>query len=396
MRYFLSVVCFVVGAILPLYAEADVRAQLQENLERAVPVSNTSLSLRFSRMRYYPPNDTVYEEPSFWDDLFTSYAYAKEKALAVYLFNMYVSAQTYNIKQPTLLTLNFLGVLDGLSFKNVPLEPADALEFYEDHQQEVQQQIERFFLQSPLGKYPRNTAFETACIRALQKSPVRGKKAGYFKPATNRLNAQIPHADAELLSAAWVIAKQNMVLKAVLFDVAEAFPNNFDTPLAHNSSQMNHWYSWVKDECYYSSYFVGKQLIREYKRHPKDWGFLRLYLLTARPKTGTYLQPAQGNRFTLADGKKATKWQYHTVILAVTNSTPHTYTPVVLDSFLGGEKLLTLDEWLSRFSANTVFFAEPFVRSKTIENAIKEPTEVDSQNRILINGVRYSPTPLEK
>lgn len=396
MRRLLGVMFILLGLILPSYAEEDFRAQLQENLEKLTASPQTALSLRFARMRFYPPRNTVYEDPSFWGNLFTSHTHAKEYSLAIYLFNMYVSTKIYNVKIPTQLTLNFLGVLDGISFRNIPFEAEDVLSFYQDHKQNIQRQIASFFAQSNIGKYPRSQSFEETCLRTLQKAPLYQKKPGYLKPAQSRLKAPILQNDKELLSAAWTLAKQNMAQKAVLFNVREAIPDNFDTKLANNTASYQHLYRWVQDECNYSSYWLGKYLTQISQNHKKDWGNLRIYMLTARPKTGTYLKPAQGNRFKLANGKQASKWQYHTVILAVSNATPHTYTPIVMDSFLGGDKLLTLDEWLAFFSANTVFFAQPFTRSKTVEKAIQEPQNRDSKGNIWVDGEKYTPAPIEQ
>ncbi len=391
---------FIVLLFAVCALQAEENASVEESLHQSAAAAQKALPNlpRFELLRFYPPRNTVYEDPTFWDHLFTSYTSSKERALAFYLFNMYASERVYKEKKPFRLTLNFLGALDAFSMQDEPLDPADALEFYQDHQAQIQKHLTVFFKEAHFGTYTPNANFETAALRVLQAAPKFHKRAGYFKPKQNLLRGTISAQDKSLLEPAWAQAKAYSTLKIVKFEnVRTALPENFDNKYARSSeSGSKNFYRWVKDECNYSSYLTGKFITQAYRKSPRGWGALRLYMLTARAQKGGYLHPAQGKRFRLADEKWADKWQYHTAILAVMNTAPHVYTPVVLDSFLGGEKLLTLDQWLSFFAQDTVFFAGPFKRSQAVENAIVEPDAVEFNDEVWVGDKKYVPAPIEK
>lgn len=390
-----GVLCLLFALALPLFAEADLEATLQTLTRPALESQQPRLN-RFGSMRYFPPRNTVQEAPSWWDNLWTNYTPSHERALAFYLFNMYVSARAYNTKSVSQVTLNFLGTLDAFSMLDDPFPLKESESFYRKHKTQIQTWLTDFFKQSNLGTYRPNEPLELSFVRALAKAPVYRKKPGYVTGASNLLKGTISPADRSLLEEAWYQAKNNMVLKAVTFDTPVAMMDAYDTKLARPSGQQAHFYRWVKDECNYSSYMTGQAITKAYTKNRKGWGGLRIYMLTAHPKSGLYVKPAAGSRFVLANGKPALNWQYHTAILVIMNTAPHRYTPIVLDSFLGGDTLLTLDQWLAKFSPNTVFYADPFFRDKTVEDAIQEPQTVDTKDNIYIHGKRYAPAPVEK
>ena len=378
----------------PLFAQADIENTLQ-SLTRQTVQRQAARVNRFGLMRYFPPSDTVQSAPSWWDNLWTDYTSSHERALAFYLFNMYASTRVYNSKSVSQLTLNFLGTLDAFYMQDNPFPIKEAQTFYQKHKKEVQTLLADYFKHSKLGVYRPNETLELSFVRALTSTPLYHKKPAYTKAAVNLLKGPISEDDEYLLESMWRRANNKIALKVVTFEQNVPVLDAYDTKLARPTTQKAYFYRWVQDECNYSSYMVGKELTETYLKNKAAWGHLRIYMLTARPKTGEYLAPAAGNRFTLANGKTALKWQYHTALLAVTNFTPGHYTPFVLDSFLGGEDVMTLDEWLSKFSSNTVFLAEPFFLDEAVEKAIQEATRIDNNDNIYINGKTYAPAPVE-
>lgn len=379
-----------------LFAQADVENTLQSITQQTLQRQATRMS-RFGMMRYFPPSDTVQTAPSWWDNLWTSYTSSHEKALAFYLFNMYASTRAYQSKSVSQLTLNFLGALDAFYMQDNPFPLDEAETFYKNHQQEVQTLLADYFKQSKRGVYRPNERLELSFVRALQKAPRYAKKPAYAKAALNLVTGAIAQKEEDKLERIWRRAKTDMALKVITFEQNVPMPDAYDTKLARPTTQKAYFYRWVQDECNYSSYLTGKAITNAYLQEKQSWGHLRLYMLTARPKSGVYLTPsAGGERFTLANGKQALKWQYHTALLAVVNPAPGHYAPVVLDSFLGGNNLMTLDAWLSKFSAQTVFLAEPFFLDGAVENALKEATRIDNHERVYIEGKFYAAAPVEK
>ena len=342
---------------------------------------------RFRLLRYYPVSLTPVTD--------TKDSQQKQiYAVAVYLYNMRRSLEVYQQKTPADLTLNFLGALDGFFRFDTPFSFAKGISFYQKHQQEIQQQVQRFFQESHTPYVP-NAKLDISLMQVLRSAPVFNKKPGYYNPQYNKIMGTLSSQDEARITPLWQAAKREAAEKVVLFKQDTIPLQALDSPLLHSGSYVQYTYRWAKDECNYSSYILGKTLATHIKNHPDQWTNARIYLLTARPKEGRTLLPPKGGRFTLANGERALNWQYHTVILLIFQSAPGVFTPVIMDPFLGGNRYLTLREWLDKFKAGTVFFAEPFQVKETLEKNVVIPSKVQGRD-IFYNSHRYSPAPIEK
>lgn len=158
---------------------------------------------------------------------------------------------------------------------------------------------------------------------------------------------------------------------------------------------MQRLYRYVSDECNYCSYLFGRCACEAVASRSKNWGLMRIYRVVARPASGEFLRPAQGEHFVLADGASAPPWRYHTATLLIMNRDGR-FTPVVADKFLTGESPAPFEEWVKKFSApHTVFSAVPFTRSERVENAIKTPEERRGKN-VVVSGKVFEPYPVLK
>ncbi len=343
-------------------------------------------SRRFQRLRYYPVSLTPAAKVK---DSRQKQIYAA----AVYLYNMQRSLDAYQQTNCTNLTLNFLGALDGF-YRFNEFFPSNGQIFYLAHQKEIQQQVQRFFQESHTH-YARNEKLEYSLMLLLKYIPRHNNQLGYFKPKHNKIVGELPSKDASQLTLLWQAAKNETAKKAVLFEWKTIPSQAIDFPLVYTGSHIQRTYRWAKEECNYASYILGKTLATHITKHPNQWAHARIYLLTARPKEGKYLLSAQGKRFTLANGKVADAWQYHTAVLLVFQSTSGAFIPVIMDSFLGGDHYLTPHDWLDKFHAKTIFFAEPFQVKTEVENNIVIPSEIQGRD-ILYHNHRYTPAPIEE
>ena len=350
---------------------------------RQEPISNQ----RFQRLRYYPVSLTPAAN--------TKNPQQKQiYAVAVYLYNMRRSLEVYQQKDCAHLTLNFLGVLDGFYRFDTLFSFANGVHFYQQHQKEIQQQVRRFFQESHTPYVP-NEKLDISLMQVLASIPLFNSKPGYLNPKYNQIAGTLSSQDEARITPLWQAAKREAAKKVVLFEQIAIPLQAMDSPLLHAGSYDQRNYRWAKEECNYSSYILGKTLATHITNHPQQWPNARIYLLTARPKEGKYLRPAQGKRFTLANAEKAANWQYHTTLLLIFQSAPGVFTPVIMDPFLGGNRYLTPQEWLDKFSADTVFFAEPFQVKEKLEENIVVPSKVQGQD-IFYHNHRYVPAPIEK
>ena len=129
----------------PVTFSAELSAYvLEQKTQQALNQAQQSGLNRFSYMRFYPATNQLPEEPSLWDRLFSSAEETQEtRALAIYLYNMFVSARTYGNK-PMAISLNYLGVLDGLALVQKPLHTQSARAFYAKHKKEIDTQMTYF------------------------------------------------------------------------------------------------------------------------------------------------------------------------------------------------------------------------------------------------------------
>jgi hypothetical protein len=323
-------------------------------------------------------------------------------ALAVYLYNMYLLREIYGPSAEKTISLNALGALDAVSRLKTafPFEQTEKL--YRKHQAQIQAQLS-FFFQVAYRAYPHDTAQEENWVALLSRAGVANPKRikpFYTLPDNLRLQGEYVRADISFLIPALRSAQAESTHKVILFDKSQATLEDFDSMLARSGhTQTEHTYRWVKDECEYSSYVLGKHLLQAAQSAPEKWQKTRIYKMTARPPKGTfYLRPAQGERFTLAGGETASKWQYHTAVLLVLQTGEGRYVPLVLDNFLGeAEAPFTLAQWLAYFNGETQFEAVPFETNTEVEAAIQTPQEViNPARKIRVNGVVYQPAKIEQ
>ncbi len=348
---------------------------------------------RFNYMRFFVATNTVPQKPGFWESLFSSNTQeTHQRALAIYLFNMHVSTQLYQ-QTPKILTLNYLGVLDAIVRGPNRFDAQHATEFYQKNQVQIDNLLQQFRQKAPRN-WPAPTQKQiTAWLALLEKQPRQAGKPVYLFPAQNLLKGSLAATTSARLEAAATAAQKQAHKQIVAYDVADVQLADYDSKIGNNQSHRKRTYRWVKDECYYTTYLMGRQLITQIAQRRLPWD-TRIYTLTATAKKGDFLTPAKGDRFELANGQKGLHWRYHTALLIVVHQN-NAYVPVVLDAFLGGTKPISLERWASYFSSNTLFSAVPFSRDSDTENALKVPQKIDEKS-IWADGNRYEPAPVEK
>ncbi len=344
----------------------------------------------FKYMRYYLPTQQVVEPLGLWERWFSfNSAREQERALAFYLFNMY--AITHSSQQPfsSSLDLNGVGVLDGFMLTREPFDFKNALAFYQKHQPEVQAWLRQFFSGK---KLPWPLPAEEDYLRwvsLLETLPQHRKQAVYAWPRSNRLQSSLSGQAVGLFAEIVDKSKENAKKRVVLYDQPDVHLEDLDHNLGAHGARRKRTYRWVKEECYFSSYITAKVLTAQVISQPKIWKDTRIYLLTVYPKQGEFLKPANGSRFTLANGKTGGSWRYHTavfVVLPYRNS----YVPVILDLLLNGDKAVSLEDWLAHFDSQVVFQAVPFVRGQVTETALRVPDKTTA-GTVWVDGKSYRP-----
>jgi len=322
-------------------------------------------------------------------------------AYATYLHNMYIWHEIYENQDEKTLSLNYLGVAESISHRP-DLRTKNALEFYRKNQAKIQEQIAALFL-TDRKNYPKNTAQEEKWITLLQAQDFHSTryKLLYTYPEVLFFPQKYAQADVSFLIPAIRTAGAMAVQKVILFERTQATLEDLDSRLASGGgrNKPEYTYRWVKDECEYSSYLLGAQLLQTAQNHPQQWNQTRVYKITARPAQGEfYLRPAQGERFTLADGTPAAKWQYHTAILVMLNTQQGEFIPIVLDNFLGSaQEPVALAQWVTFFDKTTQFEVVPFARNEKVEQAIQTPDEVTQNGQLVrVNKHTYKPAPIEE
>ena len=337
------------------------------------------------------------------DLLFNTQKENNRTALAVYLYNMYVLQDAYGPHEESALSLNDLGALDAVCRLKTAFPYPDAEKLYRKNHAEIQGLIAGFFRRDA-RVYPQDTAQEERWITLLTRafSPAAKRiKPFYTLPEILRLQGEAAQADVAFLTPALRAAQAQGEHLVILFEKTQASLEDLDSRLARGGGRTATQYTYrrVKDECEYSTYLLGKQLLQTAAHAPQKWGRTRLYKITARPdQTDFYLRPASGERFTLADGTAAAKWQYHTALLAVLNTQQGEFVPVVFDAFLGrAEQPLTLEKWLAHFDKGTQFEAVPFETDRQVDAAIRTPERIlPDGKRIEVDRRIYSPAPIEE
>lgn len=347
---------------------------------------------RFSYMPFYlvrnsfPTQATLFSSP--YEGMYI-------RAMAIYFLNMQISTQLYGLKStPAKLNLNFLGVLDGLVGAPQPFNMKQASSFYNENKQEIDAYFAQLRQNNALAKQWDTPSQKqiNAWLKLLERQTRHSNKAVYLFPATNLLQTTIPAQAASVFQTALAQAASQAKKQVITYETAQASLEDLDNKFASHPQRLTLTYRWVKDECFYSTYLLAKNLAGKIVNKTIH-NHTRLYVITAYPKTGEFLKPAHGNTFTLANGSASLRWRYHTALLVVY---PYkgSHITMILDSFLGGKDPVSLDQWLAHFHADTVFSATPFLRNKTVEDAIKAPTKVIG-NQVQIGRRTYDPHPVQ-
>ncbi|MBR2082416.1 MAG: hypothetical protein IJ876_05350 [Elusimicrobiaceae bacterium] len=345
---------------------------------------------RFGYMRFYVPSDQLPDIPGFWDQWFSSQTEkAQVRALAFYLFNMYVTTNSYAQLRPSELTLNDTGVLDALMLCEKPIDYKQSVRFYQAHFKEVHDWLQVFFAGHNFP-WPKPAESDYAYwVKLLEKQPSYQKQIVYRQPTNLLLQAPIPAEVTARLTPFLTKAQMRGKQQVVLYDEPNLQLEDFDNKIRSPHLRRKRTYRWVNEECNFSSYLTARLLTADIVQHRNQWGFIRVYQITVYPSQEEFLRPAQGKRFVLADGKLGLSWRYHTATLVVV---PHnkTYIPVVLDSFLGGTQPLSMNQWLKQFGSKTVFKVVPFRRSEVTEHALRVPQKLEGTS-VWVDGNKYTP-----
>lgn len=352
-------------------------------------------------MRFYFPKNEVQEEEGSWAKIFRS-GDADEQAYATafYLFNMYVSTATYADDMPARITTNYLGVLDAFYTSRRMFELQDAENFYKKHKNQIKNRLEEFFVKTKNIHIvydktdPANDRRELAFMRLLSQAPSYRGRPSYYMDAANKLEGNVSARDVRFITEQLRYSLAQDKDKVVTFEQAFVRGEDLDRKIGIKSSNVLRTYRKVNDECEYCSYEFCKQVCQRVAASNENWGLLRLYKITAAPVAGGSLVPASGARFKLAGGSDAPNWNYHTATLLIMHRGGH-FAPVVADKFLAGDAPMPLGKWLALFSSSkTLFHVAPFIRTQKMEGAVKMPQAVKGDN-VVVNGLTYSPAPIE-
>lgn len=398
----ISVLGMVLGCALYLQALPSYRTPFSNDLEARLqthPMIKENPGMgRLDAMRFYFPNNQVKEEPGFLENFFSGTdTDAQVRAMAFYLFNMYVSTAAYKVDMPGYLTLDYVGVLDGFAKCKDKLDWAEAEKFYDKHKTDIQNWLKTFFEKAKLPAYTpgdgRNEAREKAFVRLLKTADKHGKMPGYRWLGNTYLKGRVRAQDAALLRERLQQSLASGKNQVITFTQGAASLEDFDHPIGPKQNHRERTYRCVNDECNYCSYLFGKQFCEEIATGQRNWGLMRLYKVTAYPVHDEFLTPFSGTRFVQADGTQTPPWRYHTATLVIMNLDGR-YTPLVVDKFLAGANPQTIDVWAKHFAGNKVFFEiVPFERSAAVEQAIKTPSSYRGKD-VVVDGVTYKPHPV--
>ena len=369
---------------------------LESRLQAYPDVPTTPGMSRLRAMQFYFPANEIAEEKSLFQKLFGGRIAREEheKAVAFFLFNMYITTAAYQEDMPTRLTLDYLGALDGFSKCHEKLDLEHVQEFYSRHRAAIKEHLSSFFKQENLPAYDESSILndwrERKFLQLLSQAPARDFWPGYAWPGATRLRAKPNGMEEALLTRLLKRSLESGQNKVITFSRPDVEWEDWDNKLVRHNRGEIRTYRCVNDECAYCSYLFGKQMCEIIDSSSRNWGLMRLYKITAYPTREKFLLPQSGERFTLADGEQAPPWYYHTATLAIMNL-DGAFTPLVVDSFLAGERPMLLAQWAQLFRADETFFqVDVFERSKLMESAIVEPALWRGAN-VVVDGKEYMP-----
>ncbi len=399
MRNFFIFIIFL--SIVPSFLSAQTfhtpfSAQLRSKIAEKIWLPINPAAARLQYLRYIIPSQEVRQEPglsSFWANDKDEHT----RALAIYLYNMYVSTAVYNEDVPPAITMDYLGVLDGIAkLGTCPLDVREAISFYNENKADIKVLLARYFRSHKLYYNmldQRNDVRELAFLQLLTKTPKRGKVPYYTFPRAVRLGRGQSMELVQFITRHLRSSIQEGSSVVVTYKESDLKMEELDYRFKPVRGGMKTYYRYAKDECEYSSYLLGRKLWEAASRQERP-DHLRVYTLTARPVEGEYLKSSQGDRFKLASGNWSARWHYHTAILVVARSQKGAFTATVADTFLNKEYTTSLSEWLGHFAQNkTLFKVMPFQKMEVVEEALKRPDFSRGRN-VVIDGVEYEPYPV--
>ncbi len=394
------VLCICLACVCPVAAQggsSPFLSRLTQTLQQKNTVRQNPGMNRLNWMRLYFPSQESAWHDGFWTRLYKSFSDAnKQRTVAFYLYQMYISSAAYGGEIPSRLTVNYLGALDALERLDERFDLRGVETFYQHNKPEIKTWLKRFFEQAHLLSYevkdPRNDAVELRFLRALVNSAESPERAGYaLEPA--RWKSAVTKQDLAWLGQVQRQTTQESRQKVLLYEV-----DGIDLAIMHQASAYalqrgtQYLYRPAAKECAACSYLSCARICRQLGTvAPVGRRHVRLYQLQVHPRYGEFLQPAQAAAFHAPDGTEYPAWYYHEAVLVVIGRNGQ-YTPVVLDPFLSAEPV-PLEKWLSWFRMDdTLLYAYPFRRWNETEERLVRPARREGK-RIFQNGRAYDPLP---
>lgn len=390
----------VCGSALPAAPLTPFLTQISKNVRRSAIVRQNPGMNRMRWMRFYFPSTTVARQDGVWEKLYHAFnSKDEQRAVAFYLYQMYVSAAAYGQMPSGELTINQLGVLDGLEKLTTSFDVRDVQEFYQDNKPEIKAWLKQFFDKVGLRGYrtndPLNDVAERQFLQILANS-ADGRGRACYLVAAPKWKSALRAQDIAWLTRVQQSTERDIGQKVALYKVPKATLSALDKRIGNKGSgQMAYLFRPAGQECAARAYLTGSSLCRQMKGQPSQERRLsRIYQLHLEPTDREFLKPARGNRFRAPNGKVYPDWYYHEAVLVVLHHA-NQYTPVVLDKFLS-DKPIVLEKWLAYFNPRTtLIYASPFQRWEETESSLVLPDRT-SQKGIWKNGRLYRPYPVDE
>ena len=396
---FVLLLSFLVSAI-PAASLPSFFTQLTQTLQRSAAIRQNPGMNRFRWMRFYFPTAQVAPQEDWWDKLYRLFCVQdQQRAVAFYLYQMYISAAAYGTVPHGYLTVNHLGVLDGLERLKNRFDVRGAVEFYDENKAEIKKNLKQFFDNTHLASYrpddPRNDAAERNFLRVLANSADSSGRARYRLTAPRWKSSLLPQ-DMAWLSQALQRVERDIGKKVVLYQTAKGDFSLLDKRVGNSArGNLAYLYRPAGQECAARAYLTGSGVCQQLAvQAPAERKISRIYRLHIKPLEGAFLRAAHGGHFYSPAGGTYPDWYYHEAILIILKHGEQ-YTPVVLDKFLFA-KPVSLEQWMKSFNIyTTVLYATPFQRRDDTEERLVQP---DGKNKkgIFKYGRLYRPYPVKK
>ncbi len=387
-----AAVVFSVGGLSAFASPAPAPAfpkYLQEKIAKQYPNANPA-ALLINLQLGVSASNTVQGEPSVWET-FKGFFNGKDKkdkvkAVAAYLYNIYVTDAVYKkTLPPSKLDFNYIGVLDYL-YRMAGLEH-NYPQFYADNRQDIKEQLAEMFKQKLNVAYntadSSNTALEKLFIQTLHRSKDSKRRYGYTA-AAGTLTQQA--ASDELVAQ---LKRQLAVNKAKNNKLVSTYKEvDMMAVMDHaKTNTVQHYYRPVNEECAVCTYSFCRDICAALPAKYDEWRIVKVYTVFAYPQNGEFVKTAQNtDKFTdPATHKIYPQWDYHAASLLVLNK-GHQVVYIMVDPMLLAQPA-PLAKWAQLFAADTNYLIGPFRRNEGIEKQILEKSKLSSD---------YKPYPVRK